>query len=86
MRRQKRTLAVALALLGAIAAAPVLYADESHGSHGSMMGRGMMGGHGMGMMNQMSRTMDQCGAMMQGNERPNDQWRRNPPSGQDKKD
>jgi len=24
--------------------------------------------------------------MMQGNERPNDQWRRNPPSGQDKKD
>jgi hypothetical protein len=92
MRRQKRTPALALVLLGAAAAAPAVYAGESHGSHGSMMGRGMMGGSGMmggrgiGMMNQMSRMMDQCGAMMQGNERPNDQWRRSPPSGQDKKD
>jgi hypothetical protein len=51
-----------------------------------MVRSGMMGGRGMGMMNQMSRMMDQCGAMMQGNERPNDQWRRNLPSEQDKKD
>ncbi len=86
MHKQKRTLALALVLFGALAAAPAVYAGESHGSHGSMMGRGMMGGHGMGMMNQMSRMMDQCGAMMRGNERPNDQWRRNPPSGQEKKD
>src|SRR5258708_21336813 len=47
MRRHKRTLAVALVSLGAVAAAPALYADDSHGSHGSMMGRGMMGGSGM---------------------------------------
>jgi len=40
----------------------------------------------MGMMNQMSRMMDQCGAMMQATSGPNDQWRRNPPSDQDKKD
>ena len=92
MRRLERTLALALVLLGAAAVAPAVCAGESHGSHGSMMGRGMMGGSGMmggrgiGMMNQMSRIMDQCGAMMQGNERPNDQWRRNPPSDQDKKD
>ncbi len=93
MRNLKRTLALALVLLGALAAAPALYADDSHGSHGSMMDRGMMGrsgmmgGHGMGMMNQMRQMMDQCGAMMQGGsrgDRPNDQWRRQTPTTPDK--
>jgi len=46
MRRLERTLALALVLLGAVAAAPALYADDSHGSRGSMMGRGMMAGSG----------------------------------------
>jgi len=92
MTKPTRILVLAAMLLATVAAAPALYADDSHGLHGSMMGRGtmggsgMMGGHGMGMMNEMSRMMDQCGAMMQGNERPNDQWRRNPPSRQDKKE
>jgi hypothetical protein len=91
MTKPTRILVLAAILLATVAAAPTLHADDSHGSHGSMMSRGMMGGssrtggHGMGM-NQMSRMMEQCGAMMQGNERPNDQWRRNPPSGQDKND
>jgi Spy/CpxP family protein refolding chaperone len=86
MTKPTRIFALAAVLLATVAAAPALYADDSHGSHGSMMGRGMMRGHGTGMMNQMSRMMDHCSAMMQGNQRPNDQWRRNPPSGQDKND
>ena len=91
MTKPTRILVLTAMLLATVAVAPALYADDSRGSHGSMMGRGMMGGnsmmggHGMGMMN-MSRMMDHCGAMMQGNERPNDQWRRNRPSGQDKND
>ncbi len=92
MTKATRIFALAGMLLATVAAAPALYADDSQGSHGSMMGRGMMGGnsmiggHEMGMMKQMSRMMDHCNAMMQGNERPNDQWRRNPPAGQDKND
>ena len=93
MHKLKRTLALAVVLLGALAAAPALYADDSHGSHGSMMGRGMMGGsgmmggHGMGMMNQMRQMMDQCGGMMQGSSRghrPNDQRRHQTPARPDK--
>jgi hypothetical protein len=91
MTKPTRILVLAVMLLATVAAAPALYAEDSHGSRGSMIGRGMMGGssmmsgHGMGMMN-MSRMMDHCSAMMQGNERPNDQWRRSPPTGQDKND
>jgi hypothetical protein len=59
----------------------MVYARDSDDSSGSMMGHGMMsrgvmgGGHMMGM----SRMMEHCGAMMQGNDRgggrPNEQWR-----------
>jgi hypothetical protein len=91
MTKPTRIFVLAAMLLATVAVAPPLYGEDSHGSHGSMMGRGMMGGnsmmggHGMGRMN-MSRMMDHCSAMMQGNERPNDQWRRSPPTDQDKND
>jgi hypothetical protein len=78
MRKLMRTLALASFLLGALATRSLLYADDDHESHGSMMERGMMGGHGTGMTKQMSQMMDQCSAMMQGGDRggrPNEQWR-----------
>ena len=87
MRNLKRTLTLALVLVGTLAAAPALYAEDSRGSHGPMMDRGMMGGHGMGMMNRMRQMMDQCGAMMQGNSRghhPNGLRRQQTPARPDK--
>jgi hypothetical protein len=79
MRKLLRTLALASFLLGPLATGSLLYADDDHESHGSMTERGMMGGHGTGMMKQMSQMMDQCSAMMQGGDhrggRPNEQWR-----------
>jgi hypothetical protein len=46
-----------------------------------MMGHdGMMGNGGMmGMMRSMSRMMEHCGQMMRdGDQRPNDRWRKAP--------
>jgi len=77
---------------------PSLYAEGSHHSSGSMMGNEMMmrdkdkkddgelmGNMGsmMKMMNQMSQMMDQCNNMMSDN-RPNDRWQKNAPSGPEK--
>lgn len=77
MRKHLKTLLVASTLAGGLAAAPAIYAHDSDGAGGSMMGRGMMG-----MMGQMSSMMGNCNQMMQammgdGHEpaRPNEQWR-----------
>jgi membrane protease subunit (stomatin/prohibitin family) len=74
MRKHRKTLLVASTLALGLAAAPALYAHDSDGADGSMMGRGMMG--------QMSSMMKNCSQMMQammgdGQEpaRPNEQWR-----------
>ena len=83
MRKHLKTLLVASILAGGLAAAPAIYAHDSGGGSGSMMGRGMMGQSGMmGMMGQMSSMMENCSQMMQammgdGREpaRPNEQWR-----------
>jgi hypothetical protein len=83
MRKLIVTVALAAAL---VAAGTALRAEDEQGSPGSMMGRGMMG-QGRSMMGQTSRMMDHCGSMMQGRgdsgNRPNDQWRRRPPSAPD---
>jgi len=83
MRKNLKTLLVASALAAGLAAAPALYAHDSDGAGGSMMGRGMMGQGGMG---QMSSMMENCSQMMQavmgdGHEpaRPNEQWRNRSP-------
>ena len=83
MRKNVKTLLAASILAGGIAASPALYAHDSGGGSGSMMGRGMMGQGGMmGMMGQMSSMMENCSQIMQammGDEhepaQPNDQWR-----------
>ena len=74
MQKHRKTLLVASTLALGLAAAPALYAHNSDGAGGSMMGRGMMG--------QMSSMMENCSQMMQammgnGHEpaRPNEQWR-----------
>jgi hypothetical protein len=84
MRKRTKILAFASILIAGIAGASALYAHETGGSSGSMMGHdGMMGRGGMmGMMNmmpRMSRMNDHCGSMMQGGNRPNEQWRRENP-------
>lgn len=85
MRNIRRTLALAAVSVVVLAVPAALYAQELHAPSGSMMRGGMMGGGQM--MERMSRMMDHCGAMMQGGyrgDRPNDQWRRNPPTAPDK--
>ena len=79
MRKYTTVLPLASAVVAAVAAAPLLYAEESQTPAGSMRGRGMMK-----MMPQMSDMMDHCNSMMSGG-RPNDQWRRNAPSAPDKR-
>ncbi|MBZ0147801.1 MAG: hypothetical protein K8F62_09720 [Pseudorhodoplanes sp.] len=83
MSRFKTTLLFVPVLVAGAIAAPSLYAQSSHEPSGSMMDHGMMGGKSekgdggmMGMMGQMSRMMDQCASMMQGGNRPNEQWRK----------
>ena len=56
MHMRKQTLVLATAL--AFAAAPALYANDSHESSGSARKDGMM--------SRSSQMMDGCGAMMQG--------------------
>ncbi len=69
----RNTLAVA-ALAGGLLASSALYAHDSGGSRGSMMGPGMTGQGGMmGMMNmmgQMNQMMTRCSQMMQQQEGP----------------
>ena len=62
MRTQLKTLAVAAALVAGFAAAPAVYAHQSQGSQGSMMG----GGNMMGMMGQMNEMIGTCNKIMQG--------------------
>jgi len=94
MHTQLKTLLAASMLAAALAAAPAIYAHDSGGGSGSMMGRGMMGQGGMmGMMGQMSSMMENCNRMMQammGDQhapaRPNEQWRDRPPQQPDQRD
>jgi membrane protease subunit (stomatin/prohibitin family) len=77
MKTHLKTLALGATIVGALAAAPALYAQSYLSmSHGSMMGEGMMGDSGImgmmgGMMNMMGMSgdmgdmMEQCGQMMQ---------------------
>jgi len=68
----KLKLAFAALVAVGFAGAPALYAHDSQGSSGSMMGSGMMGQGGMmgggmmGMMNMMSNMMSGKGQMAQG--------------------
>jgi membrane protease subunit (stomatin/prohibitin family) len=85
MQKHRKTLLVASTLALGLAAAPAIYAHDSDGAGGSMMGRGMMG--------QMSSMMENCSQMMQammgnGHEpaRPNEQWRNRSPRQPDQPD
>jgi len=76
MRRPITALAVASAGVAGLAAAPTLYAHDSDGSGGSMMGPGMMG--------QMSAMLESCNRMMpsmnhSGSGKPNEQWGQDAP-------
>jgi hypothetical protein len=90
MHKRNGILAVASILIAGVAAGSALYAQDTGGSSHSMTGpHGMMGHGGMtGMANMMpraSRMTGHCGSMMQGGNRPNDQWRRQDPSAPEKK-
>ncbi len=70
MRKNLKTVIMASALAVAMLSGTALYAHESDGSQGSMMGPGMMGqgrmmGQG-GMMGRMSQMMATCNQLMQG--------------------
>jgi Spy/CpxP family protein refolding chaperone len=91
MRKHLKTLLVASMLAAGLAAAPAIYAHDSDGAGGSMMGRGMMGQGGM--MGQMSSMMENCSQMMQAMmgsrhepARPNEQWRNRSPQQPDQPD
>lgn len=82
MRKHLKSLLVASMLAAGLAAAPAIYAHDSDGAGGSMMGRGMM-----------SSMMENCSQMMQammgdGHEpaRPNEQWRDRTPRRPDQPD
>lgn len=83
MQRHLKTLLAVSTLFAGLTAAPTLYAHDSGGAGGSMMGRGMMGEGGMMGMTAM---MKECSRMMQAmmgdehrGERPNEQWREQSP-------
>jgi hypothetical protein len=94
MHKNLKTLLIASMLAAGLAAAPAIYAQDSNGAGGSMMGRSMMGQGGMGgMMGKMSSMMESCSRMMQamtgdGHEpaRPNEQWRDRLPRQPDQSD
>lgn len=83
MGKYKLTLLVAAVLFALTPVAATVYAQNSDGASGSMMGRGMMG-RGMmggGMMGSRNGMMGHCGGMMRGDRgggRPNEQWRDTP--------
>lgn len=94
---RKSNLAVLLAAFFAvIVTSAMVYARDSDGSSGSMMGGGMMSGGmmgrgmmGQGTMGRMSQMMGHCGDMMRdhaGSGHPNEQWRggRSPTPNDDK--
>ena len=83
MRKNLKTLLVASTLAAGLAAAPAIYAHDSDGASGSMMGRGMMGaGRHDGQMSSMDGELqsDDAGDDGDGHEpaRPNEQWRGEP--------
>jgi hypothetical protein len=90
MSTRLKNLAIGATIAAALAAVPGLHAQDYPSlSHGSKLGRDMMGEGGMmammgsmmsgmmGMSGDMGGMMDHCNAMMQGTDgqRPNDQWR-----------
>src|SRR3546814_19591823 len=82
MRKSTKSLAAAGLLVAGLAAAPALYAHESGGAGGSMMGQGKMGK--MGVMGAMTEMMAGCSEMMQslrqaGSGATTHPWRREPP-------
>ena len=92
--RKSQALFIALALVGELALAPALYAEESstpQNSHDSMMTPGMGDDGMMNMMRDMSQTgdmMDHCSQMMDGgmdgdSGKPNEQWRKKTPASPD---
>ena len=86
--RKSQALFIALALVGGLASAPAVYAEESstpQSLHDSMMSPGMTGDDGMmNMMHDMSQMgdmMDHCSRMINGgmdgdSGKPNEQWRK----------
>jgi len=81
MPRSISAVTIVIAFATMFLAAATLHAqepDRSQGKEGPMMAPGTMN-----MMGQMSRMMDHCNQMMQGDSgRPNDQWRDGaPPAG-----
>ena len=64
MRKNLNTVIMASALAVALLSGTALYAHQSDGSQGSMMGPGMM--RQGDMMGQMSQMMATCNQMMQG--------------------
>jgi hypothetical protein len=88
MRKHPKALLVVSTIIVGIVAGPAIYADDSGGGDGSMMGRGMMGQGGM--MGQMTSMMEGCNDMMQammenehGARQPNEQWQERSPQHQD---
>lgn len=81
MHKRTKVLLLTFALATSLAAAPALLAQDSR-AHGMMDRDDMMGnGNMMGMMRSMSRMMNHCGQMMRdGDQRPNDRWRKAPPA------
>ncbi len=69
MLKPTKAIAAVTLVIGALAAAPSLYAHETDASRGSKSGAGMMGmmGHegSMPMMEQMTEMMKHCNEMMQ---------------------
>lgn len=92
MNKHLQTLAASAVIAAGLAAATALYAQDYQSMpHGSTMDqdvmrgtRGMIGGVMADVMNMRGRSgdmgmRDHCNAMMQGGQRPNDQWRRPQP-------
>jgi hypothetical protein len=86
MHNPTKLFLLASVIVTGVAASTALYAAEGSDEPSSpMMGNGMMGhgdtSRGGGMMGKgkMSQMMDHCSNKM-GNDRPNEQWRRNSPS------
>ena len=84
MKLNMKILAVTSALVIGLGGAPLVYAHDTGGSQGSMMGQGgmMQGGQGgqMNMMGQMSQTMATCNQMMQKMMENHDAQKPNSPS------
>ena len=74
MRNLRQMFALTAVFAATLLATSTLYARDDHGSSGSTITGGMMGGSRM-----MSQMMSGCSSMMQSGSRgnrPNDQWRK----------